>query len=273
MAIPYAEVIGDPIAHSKSPRIHNFWLESLGLTGDYRATRVAASDLPTYLASRRQDADWRGCNVTIPHKISVMEHMDLVDSAEVGAVNCVVPDGDRLRGLNTDVLGIGDALEGCGTKGPVALIGAGGAARAALAWMKASNVAEMRVIARDPSKARALLDDFGCSGHVFGFEEAGTALADAVGLLNGTPLGMDGFGPMPSDLLGGLESMRSNGFVLDMVYAPVETDLLKRAAQADLKTIDGLAMLIGQARSAFHLFFGAFPPAESDAELRTILTS
>jgi shikimate dehydrogenase len=273
MAIPYAEVIGDPIAHSKSPRIHAFWLQSLGLTGDYRATRVPTEVLPKYLTSRRQDPEWRGCNVTIPHKISVMEHLDRIDSAEVGAVNCIVPDGDSLRGLNTDVLGIDDALEGRDTNGPVVLIGAGGAARAALAWMKAKDVEDMRVIARDPSKAQALLADFGCRGQVFGFDEAGEALAGAAGLLNGTPLGMNGFDPMPPALLGALDSVRPGGFVLDMVYSPVETEMLRRAAKANLEAIDGLAMLIGQARSAFHLFFGASPPAECDAELRTILTS
>jgi shikimate dehydrogenase len=273
MSLPYAEVIGDPIGHSKSPRIHGFWLEKLGIEGDYRATRVEAADLGDYLASRRQDPAWRGCNVTIPHKISVMEHLEEIESVEVGAVNCIVPDGNRLRGLNTDVRGLSAALEGCDADGPVVLIGAGGAARAALAWMKSAGVSEMRVLAREPSKGEALLQDFDCKGRVFGFDDAGRALAGAAGLLNGTPLGMNGFDPMPPVLLEALDTIQPGGFVLDMVYAPVETELLKRARSEGLEALDGLAMLIGQAKSAFHLFFGALPPADDDAELRAILTS
>lgn len=273
MAISYAEVIGDPIAHSKSPLIHGFWLDRLGLPGSYRATRVEPSGLADYLASRREDPDWRGCNVTIPHKIAALQHLDRIDSAEIGAVNCIVREGDRLRGLNTDVLGIAAALEGCDVRGPVILIGAGGAARAALAWMKAAGVPEIRVLAREPSRGRALLEDFGCSGRSHGFEEAKEALADAAGLLNGTPLGMNGFDPMPETVLDALPTLRQGAFVLDMVYAPVDTALLDSARAARLTAVDGLAMLIGQAKSAFHLFFGALPPADGDDALRAMLTS
>src|SRR3954452_6232006 len=133
---PYAEVIGNPIAHSKSPAIHNFWLTRLGIEADYRATLV--TELADYFEARRGDPDWRGCNVTAPHKQNVIPFLD--EASPIGAVNCIVRDGDRLVGLNTDVDGIREAL-GLSPSSPtkaggganldkVVLIGAGGAARA-----------------------------------------------------------------------------------------------------------------------------------------------
>src|ERR1700709_2832743 len=103
---PYAEVIGDPIAHSKSPAIHNFWLESIGIQAAYKATLV--TDLGVYFAARRGDPDWRGCNVTAPYKQNVIPFLD--EASPIGAVNCIVRDGDRLLGLNTDVDGVKEAL-------------------------------------------------------------------------------------------------------------------------------------------------------------------
>src|SRR6185295_5762182 len=122
---PYAEVIGDPIAHSKSPAIHNFWLRSLGIDAAYRATRV--TDLNAFFEARRGDPEWRGCNVTAPHKQAVIPFLD--EASPIGAVNCIVRDGDRLIGLNTDVDGVNEALAGADL-GRIVMIGAGGAAKA-----------------------------------------------------------------------------------------------------------------------------------------------
>ena len=273
MTIPYAEVIGDPIAHSKSPLIHNFWLEKLGLDCDFRRTRVRPDQLAPFLSERRSDPDWRGCNVTIPHKIAILDHLDSVDSPELGAVNCVIPTARQLRGVNTDLLGLAEALSECDASGPIVLIGAGGAARAGMAWMKQAGAGEFRVIARDPRKGEALLAEFGCVGRVYGFEAAAEALDGAKGCLNATPLGMTGFGEMPEALLAALPRIATGGFALDMVYAPVETRFLDRAAAAGLHSIDGLAMLIGQAKSAFRLFFGEEPPFDGAEALRALLTS
>src|SRR4051812_14114027 len=123
--MPYAEVIGDPIAHSKSPAIHSFWLKKLGLEGTYSATLV--TDLNAYFAARGGDPDWRGCNVTAPHKQAVIPFLD--ETSPVGAVNCIMRDGGRLVGLNTDVDGLEEALSGA-DRSRIVLIGAGGAAQA-----------------------------------------------------------------------------------------------------------------------------------------------
>ena len=184
-----------------------------------------------------------------------------------------MPEGACLRGLNSDILGLVEALQPCDANGPAVLLGTGGAARAALAWMTGAGVSEIRILARDRAKAECLLEAFGATGRVYGLDHAADALAGAAGLLNATPMGMDGFDPVPEAVLTALHGLRPNGFVLDMVYVPVDTLLLQGARAAGLITVDGLAMLIGQAKSAFRLFFGTNPPAADDAELRAILTS
>jgi len=241
---PYAEVIGDPIAHSKSPTIHNFWLESLGIDAEYRATRV--TDLCSFFGSRRGDPDWRGCNVTAPHKQAVMPFLD--ESSPIGAVNCIVRDGDRLIGLNTDVDGVAEALAGADL-GRVVMIGDGGAARAVLVALANAEVTSI---------TRRNMDEVGL-------------LAGATLIINATPLGMGHAGPMPDALLDALPSAAPGATVFDMIYHPLDTLFLQAARAVGLRTVDGLTMLTGQARQAFRLFFGAEPPSEHDAELRALL--
>lgn len=272
MGVPYAEVIGDPIAHSKSPVIHKFWFEKLGLEYDFRQTRVLAEQLPEFLARRREDSDWRGCSVTLPHKQSIPPLLDECRLWGVEAVNCVVPEQGRLIGRNTDGDGVAKALvDGVETWAPICVIGAGGAARAAIAQLDILAVYRFNLIVRDPAKGRRLVEPYGEDGRVFGFEEAAEAIRDCVGLINASPLGMDGFDPMPEAILDSLPSLESGAFVFDMVYAPPETRLLRRAAALGLKSVDGLTMLVGQAEEAFALFFGEPPPAGHDAELRELL--
>jgi shikimate dehydrogenase len=268
MSVSYAEVIGDPIAHSKSPLIHKFWLERLGIEGDYRTIRVTADELPAYLASRRSDRDWRGCNVTIPHKMSVRGHLDDLHDCRVGAVNCVLPRNGRLVGENSDTEGIGAGLDfHVPTDAPVCVIGAGGGARAALATLDILAVYQFSLIARDRAQARSLLEPHGEHGKVFGFDQAEEALSGCFGAINATPLGMTGFPDMPDSVLRGLSGIRRGGFALDLVYSPLETAFLSKAKQERLKVIDGLTVLIGQARWAFQAFFGVPAPRGRDAEL------
>lgn len=270
---PYAEVIGDPIAQSKSPVIHQFWLEKLGLDGDYRRVHVKAAELEGYLAGRRTQSGWRGCNVTIPHKQTVMPFLDEVHDQGIGAVNCVVPYGGRLIGRNTDAAGVDEALGQVDASAAVAMIGAGGAARAGLASLRGRGVPEVRIVARDGAAARALLAEFAFPGRAFAFADAAEALAGCGGVINASPLGMNGYPDVPDTVLDALAGLRGGAFALDMVYAPLRTSFLIRSEAAGLRAVDGLAMLIGQAAHAFRMFFGAEAPREHDAELRALLTS
>lgn len=275
MTRPYAEVIGDPISHSKSPLIHNFWLTKLGIDAEYRACHVRKDELEDYVAQRRGDAEWHGCNITIPHKVEAMRFADGCDSTaqHVGATNCLIATPKGIVAHNTDTAGVFAALPD--NVSPVCMIGAGGAARAVMPildfWASAWN---LRVIARDRDKAAANLDPGGVyKMQFFTFKEAELAMRGARGVINASPLGMIGQPPMPSAILHALNSAEPGAWVFDMVYAPLDTELLKTAHNLGLSAVDGLTMLIGQAAAAFELFFGRPTPREHDAELRALLTA
>lgn len=273
MGIPYAELIGDPVAHSKSPLIHKFWLEKLGMKADYRLVRLPADGLGAYFESRRTDPDWRGCNVTIPYKQKIMPLLDEERIYATDAVNCVIAEAGRLIGYNTDAAGVAAAVsDGIDTVDPVCIIGAGGAASAAVAQLDILAVFQFNVIARNPAQGRALVEPYEEYGKVYSFEEAQDAIRGCVALINATPLGMLGFDPMPETILASVGQLSEEAFVLDMVYAPVRTELLCRAERHGLRAVDGLTVLIGQARQAFRHFFGADAPLAHDAELRELLT-
>jgi shikimate dehydrogenase len=272
----YAEVIGDPIAHSKSPAIHRFWLGKLGIEADYRRCHVRAGELADYFARRRADPAWRGCNVTIPHKEKVAALLDRTDgqARAVGAVNTIRKDGDRLLGTNTDVDGIREALRGLDLRGQeICVLGAGGAARALFAYVAEAQCAAVHILARDPGKAAKVADSCGVLGVGTPFAGGSAALYEAMLLVNATQLGMTGQERMPGFVLAELDDLAEGAMVLDMVYAPLETDLLAAARRKGLATVDGLAMLVGQAAAAFELFFGAPAPRKHDAELRALLTA
>jgi shikimate dehydrogenase len=264
MGIPYAEVIGDPVEHSKSPVIHEYWLSQLGIPGEYRRTQVASADLADVLRQRRSDPDWRGCNVTVPHKEAVIPHLDRLDESarKVGAVNCIVPAADGLTGYNSDVDGVGAALDGVALSGgKAALIGAGGAARAALVYLASRGVAEVAVAARTAAKAaplRSLLPQPRML--IGGFEDAQALFSGAAVVINASPLGMTGCPSMPDSLLAAVDKL-ADAARFDMVYSPLETPFL---AAARGPRIHGLVMLVGQAARAFELFFGIpAPPADA----------
>lgn len=268
--IPYAEVIGDPIAQSKSPLIHGFWLDALGIPDDYRRTHVKPDELAAYIAARRADPDWRGCNVTMPHKGAVM---DLVDDpgdirGTIGAMNTIVrqPDG-ALIGTNTDAAGFYAPLAELDLDGaPVAVVGAGGAARAVLFALARANVGPVTILNRSPLKAMGLLASFGLKGDVIALD---AQLPPVALLVNSSSLGMTGQPPLDFDL----SPLPEDAIVYDLVYSPLQTGLLKAAEARGLDTVDGLDMLIGQAALAFELFFGATPPEGRDEELRALLTA
>ncbi|MDF8332986.1 shikimate dehydrogenase family protein [Novosphingobium cyanobacteriorum] len=280
MSRPYAEVIGDPIAQSKSPAIHGFWLERLGIDADYRATHVTAEGLADFIAVRRGDADWRGCNVTMPHKQAVIALIDRLDplARRVGAVNTIVPEDGELVGYNTDVPGflepLQDLLGQTHYFRMARVLGTGGAARAIIVGLAGEGLV-LVLAGRNPDKARALLDELDPEGehHVAPLEHFADptdfAFDDREGCLdlvvNASALGMAGQPPLKFDV-----SHAPPGSVFyDIVTSPLDTDFLKAARVAGFRTVDGLSMLIGQADHAFCRFFGQTPPrGEADVELR-----
>lgn len=285
MTRPYAEVIGDPIAQSKSPAIHNYWLGRLRLEADYLACHVRTEDLADYLAQRRVDLLWRGCNVTMPHKQAVMPLLDRLDplAGRVGAVNTIVPEDGGLVGYNTDVTGFIEPLRELLTQRHLfrmaRVLGTGGAARAIVTALAHEHFVIV-LAGRDPEKARALLDELDPAGehHVASLahfaEQTDFAFDDRAGcfdlVVNASPLGMAGQPPLRLDL----SHFPPGSVVYDIVTDPVETPLLEAARAEGFRTIDGLSMLIGQAAAAFQKFFGAAPLREqADTELRRLLMS
>lgn len=264
-----AGVIGWPVAHSKSPLIHRFWLSKLGLDGDYGRFPVHSDNLGA--AIRALPAlGLRGVNVTVPHKLAVMAHLDGIDGAasRIGAVNTVVVEDGRSCGFNTDADGffypLGDTA---GEIRTAVIVGAGGAARAVLAALIDAGVVNLIVLNRNVETALALITDFpelGCATALY----PGHRIAPCDLLVNATSLGMAGQPPL--DLC--LDALATTTIVYDIVYSPLETPLLAAARARGLRTIDGLQMLVGQAAAAFELFFGQPAPRQHDAELRALLT-
>lgn len=283
---PYAEVIGDPIAQSKSPLIHNFWLGKLGIDAEYRACHVRAEELADYFAQRRRDAEWRGCNVTMPHKQAVIPLIDkLTPSAgRIGAVNTVTPYHEDTRTIRSPLTG--DNSDAAGFLEPLMplignesyrwayVIGTGGAAKAIIDAL-ASQAFLIFSISRNIEKAWDEFAQYLGNDQDFLLEfgdlkdgdlcEADPEMFSVV--VNATSLGMVGNPPLRINW----GPFRSNTIVYDIVTSPVETKFLKEASARDLKTIDGLAMLIGQAAAAFEKFFGQPAPREHDAELRQLI--
>lgn len=280
----YAEVIGDPIAQSKSPTIHRFWLEAMGLPGDYRRAHVKAEGVADYVATRRDDPDWRGCNVTMPHKQAVIPLLDRLDpSAErIGAVNTIVREADgTLTGHNTDAAGFLEPLRPFLRHQHLfrmaRVLGTGGAARAIVSALAGEGFV-LVLAGRDTAKAETLLAEL-TEGehHVAPLDHFATptdfAFDDRAGCLdlivNATSLGMAGQPPLAFDV----SHAPPGSIAYDIVTAPLDTPFLQQARAARLRTVDGLEMLVGQAAVAFRLFFGAEPPRARDAELRAKLTA
>jgi len=274
MGAPFAEVIGDPIAQSKSPVIHRYWLDRLRLDGDYVRTRIAGDELAAFFDRRRSDADWRGCNVTIPHKQAVIPLLDrLGPGAEaIGAVNCVVPEDGVLTGYNTDIDGVAAALDSTELGGrKAALIGAGGGARAVVAYLANRGVGRMAIVARNSGRAevlRPLASD--AAMDILTFQCADEAFIGAAAIINSSPLGMAGANLMPQSILDAVQRHAAGATVFDLVTTPAQTAFLSAGRLGGGRSADGLTMLVGQASRAFELFFGTPAPAP-DGELRDLL--
>jgi len=283
MIKPYAEVIGDPIAHSKSPAIHNFWLEKLGAAPTYRAQHVLSDKLGDYIKSRRSDPEWRGCNITMPHKQAVIDLADRLDpvATQIGAINTLVREGDQLIGYNTDAVGFLEPLRGELSQEHyfrmARVLGTGGAARAIVAGLAGQGFTIV-LAGRNPDKARSILEEVAPKGehhavHLDHFAEpTDFAFDDRDGCLdlvvNASPMGMRG----QSELAFDWSHAPPGAIAYDIVTDPLDTALLRNARAAGHQTLDGLNMLIGQAAAAFEKFFGQAAPREHDAQLRQLLT-
>jgi shikimate dehydrogenase len=280
MKRPYAEVIGDPIAQSKSPAIHGFWLDKAGIEADYRREGVTPDALESYLAARRADQLWRGCNVTMPHKQAILPHLDRLDpqAMRIGAVNTVVRGADgSLTGFNTDCAGFLEPLQQRLADRHLfrmaRILGTGGAARAIVAGL-AEHGFTLVLAGRDRSKAQAMLDELAPDGEHHAVDLAhfadptDFAFDDREGMLdlvvNASPLGMHGQPALAFDW----SHAPPGSVAYDIVTDPVGTAFLLAARNAGHAAIDGISMLVGQAAAAFALFFGTLPPRENDLELR-----
>ena len=256
-----AGVMGWPVSHSRSPRLHGFWLEAYGIDGAYVPLAVRPERFETALRGLAA-LGMKGCNVTLPHKeatLALADHADEV-ARRIGAANTVVVREDgSLAVTNTDAFGFIENLEarapGWPSDRPAVLLGAGGASRAVIVALLDAGVPQIRIANRTRERAQALADTFGPAVLPVAWEERAGALDGAGLLVNGTQLGMTGQPPLEMTL----DRLGSDGVVYDLVYVPLQTDLLKAAAARHLRCVDGLGMLLHQARPGFAAWFGREP--------------
>lgn len=257
-----AGVMGWPVAHSRSPVIHNHWIRQYGLQGAYGLFPVQPERIEDAIRGLRA-LGLAGCNITIPHKVNAMKLMDVVDplAQRMGAINTIVvtPEG-ALHGFNNDGFGyiqsLRDAkLDWQANAGPIAVLGAGGAARAVVLSLLDQGATEIRLLNRTRGKAQALADEFGAAIRVYDWSERSEALSDIALLVNTTNQGMHG----QPELEIQLDRLPRSALVSDAIYIPLETPLLQAARLRGNETVNGLGMLLNQARPAFHAWFGVMP--------------
>jgi shikimate dehydrogenase len=264
-----AGVIGWPVAHSRSPMLHGYWIKHYGLAGAYVLLPVAPERLAVALRGLPA-LGFAGCNVTIPHKVAAMHLVDRVDAfaRRIGAINTIVVEDDgTLSGYNNDGFGYVRSLHDAqadwrADAGPVVVLGAGGAARAVVATLADAGAREIRLLNRTPQHAQDIAQAVGAVVHVLPWEQRNDALAGAALLVNTTSQGMSGQPPL--DL--SLAALPQHALVSDVIYVPLETPLLAAARARGNATVNGLGMLLNQARPAFKAWFGVMP--EITAELR-----
>jgi shikimate dehydrogenase len=267
-----AGVIGWPIAHSRSPKLHNYWLERHGISGAYLPMAVQPGRLEAALRGLSA-LGFAGCNVTIPHKQEAARLVDRIDAEarRMGAANLIVVERDgSLSGYNKDGYGFIENLRAGapgwrGDAGPAVVLGAGGGARSVVASLLAEAVPELRLINRTRERAEALAHELGGPIRVLDWAERHAALEGAALLVNTTNLGM--VGQKPLDL--SLDALPRAAVVSDIVYNPLTTSLLAAARARGNETVDGLGMLLHQARPAFKAWFGVAP--EVTLELRAMI--
>ena len=272
-----AGIMGWPVAHSRSPAVHNFWIEEHGLDGVYVPLPVRPDQLAQALLALPV-LGFRGCNLTIPHKQMALSVVDRVEplARRIGAMNTVIVAADgSLEGRNTDVYGFCENLrEGAPdwhpTSGPAVVLGAGGAARAVVAALIEMGVAELRLINRTRDRAERIAEELAAvpgGTSILPWEARNAALEDAGLLVNATSLGMTGEPELSLDLA----RLPRRAVVADLVYVPLETSLLAAARRRGHCCVDGLGMLLHQGRPGFEAWFGI--PVSVTPELRAAVLS
>jgi len=272
-----AGIMGWPVAHSRSPALHNFWLDEQSLDGAYVPLPVRPEELVQALRALPV-LGFRGCNLTIPHKQMALSVVDRVEplARRIGAMNTVIVAADgSLEGRNTDVYGFRENLrEGAPdwrpTRGPAIVLGAGGAARAVLAALIEMGVTELRLVNRTRGRAEQVAEELAAAHGriaILPWEARGAALEDAGLLVNATSLGMTGEPELAIDL----SRLPPTAVVTDLVYVPLETALLAAARRLGNRVVDGLGMLLHQGRPGFEAWFGT--PVSVTRELRAAVLS
>ncbi len=272
--IPLACVIGSPIAHSKSPKLHTYWLKKYNIAGHYIPIDASVEHLGDVVRMLPK-MGFVGANLTIPHKEAVLEIADLVtDRASlIGAANTLIfrKDG-KIHADNTDGYGfISNVKQGAPSwqpnAGPAAIIGAGGAARAVIASLLDVGVPEIMLTNRTKARAEMLQTEFGTKIKVVDWVQAGNIMEHATTVVNTSSLGMVG----AAEFRIPLDGLKPGTVVTDLVYTPLKTKLILEAEQAGCVTVDGLGMLLHQAVPAFERWFGVRP--EVDVETRAMVLS
>lgn len=254
-------VIGWPIAHSRSPLIHTYWLKALGIDGTYTKQAVEPENVEHFLTSLAAQG-YVGCNVTVPHKEAAFRVADARDPSAiaVGAANTLWLEDGRLHAANTDTYGFMSYLTRRAPQwkhrdAPVAILGAGGAARAIVYGFLEAGVGEVRVFNRSRSRADDMAGHFGAKVVACDWSERNMRTGDVSVLVNTTSVGMKNEGDLDIDVA----RLDKDCVVADIVYVPLKTTLLRRAETAGLATVDGLGMLLHQAVPGFERWFGTRP--------------
>jgi shikimate dehydrogenase len=262
-------IIGWPVEHSRSPLIHNYWLKSYGIAGEYRREAVPPDEFEAFVQSLAT-RDYVGANVTVPHKEKALAFSLPDERAKaVGAANTLWIAGGFLHATNTDVEGFLDNLDACAPQwdrglDSAVVVGAGGAAHAVVYALLTRRVERITVVNRTPHRAEALRQRFLERLQVAPWEQLNDLLGDATLFVNTTTLGMAGQPELEADI----GRLPSHAIVADLVYVPLVTPLIKTAKARGLRTTDGLGMLLHQAVRGFELWFGKKP--EVTAELRAL---
>lgn len=262
-----AGVFGWPVAHSRSPRLHGFWLDRYGIDGAYVPLPADPMDFAAAVRGIAR-AGFRGANVTLPHKEKAFALCHETDAfaGRTRAVNTLVFGEDgRIEGSNTDGFGfIENIRQYAGdfgfARGPATVLGAGGAARAVLVALEDTGAPEIRVVNRTRARADGLLSELGVTARTYDWADREAALEDTALLVNTTSLGMTGGDPLDLDL----SRMPADAVVNDIVYTPLETSLLANARKRGNGVVDGLGMLLHQARPGFRAWFGVDPEVTED---------